>query len=89
MNLRVTFPLRWPGCCYGRGMHSESTLISRVRSEFLEMPGLQLTLPQAARLWGLEQHACRRIIDALVTASFLRWTPRGTVVRTESMGVSW
>jgi hypothetical protein len=65
-------------------MHHEAALISRVRSEFLEMPGLQLTLPQAARLWGLEQRACRDIIDALVTTAFLRWTPRGTVVRTES-----
>ena len=56
-------------------------LINRVRSEFNEMPGLQLTLPQAARLWGMDQFACQGIIDALVEASFLRWTPRGTIVR--------
>ena len=59
-----------------------SALVSRIRSEFLEMPGLQLTLAQAARLWGLEQRACRDVIEALVASSFLRWTPRGTVVRT-------
>lgn len=64
-------------------MHS-STLVSRIQSEFLEMPGLQLTLPQAARLWGLEPRACHDIIEALVACAFLRWTPRGTVVRTES-----
>jgi hypothetical protein len=64
-------------------MHS-TALLSRIRSEFLEMPGLQLTLAQASRLWGLEPRACRDIIEALVASAFLRWTPRGTVVRTES-----
>jgi len=58
-------------------------LVNRVRSEFIEMPGLQLTLSQASRLWGLEVAACRSIITTLVDASFLRWTPRGTVVRVE------
>ena len=56
-------------------------LVHRVRSEFDEMPGLQLTLPQAARLWGLDHEASRLVIDALVERSFLRWTARGTVVR--------
>ena len=55
----------------------------RVRNEFIEMPGLQLTLPQAARLWGLDHDASRRVIDALVEGSFLRWTTRGTVVRVD------
>ncbi len=58
-------------------------LVNRVRSEFIEMPGLQLTLPQAARLWGLDQAASRRVIDALVELAFLRWTPRGTIVRVD------
>ena len=56
-------------------------VVTRIRSEFMEMPGLQLTVPQAARLWGLEQDACHDVIDALVATAFLRWTPRGTVVR--------
>lgn len=59
-------------------------LVNRVRAEFIEMPGLQLTLPQAARLWGLEPTACRSVIDALVQTSFLRWTPKGMVVRAEA-----
>jgi hypothetical protein len=57
------------------------TLFERVRGEFNEMPGLQLTIAQAARLWGLDDTACRRVIDALVESAFLRWTPAGTVVR--------
>jgi hypothetical protein len=39
-------------------------------------------VPQACRLWGLEPRACHDVIDALVASAFLRWTPRGTVVRT-------
>jgi hypothetical protein len=59
------------------------TLFERVRGEFNEMPGLQLTIAQASKLWGMEQAACRRVIDALVDAAFLRWTQAGTVIRTE------
>lgn len=58
------------------------TIVDRVRSEFVEMPGLELTLPQAGRLWNLDAHECQRIIDALVHTGFLRWTARRTVVRT-------
>jgi hypothetical protein len=58
-----------------------SALSDRVRGEFLEMPGLQLTMPQAARLWGLDIAACSAVVDALVESSFLRWTPAGTIIR--------
>jgi hypothetical protein len=64
-------------------MHSPA-LVSRIRSEFLEMPGLQLTMAQAARLWNLEPRACRDVIEALVDSAFLRWTARGTIVRTDT-----
>jgi hypothetical protein len=63
-------------------MHARA-VVERVRGEFLEMPGLQLTMPQAVRLWGLDPEACRAVIDALVDAAFLRWTPAGTIVRVE------
>ena len=59
-------------------------LAERVRGEFNEMPGLQLTMAQAARLWGMDPKACRTVIDALVDSAFLRWTAAGTVVRMES-----
>jgi hypothetical protein len=59
-------------------------LLHRVQNEFIEMPGLQLTLPQAARLWGLDLDASRRVIDALVEGAFLRWTPQGTVIRAKA-----
>ena len=59
-------------------------VVRRVREEFKEMPGLRLTPAQARRLWGLEQEMCRAVIDALVSAAFLRWTPAGAVTRTGS-----
>ena len=57
------------------------SVVDRVRAEFVEMPGLELTLPQAVRLWGLAPDDCRHVLDALADAGFLKWTPRCTVVR--------
>ena len=59
-------------------------VLRRVRSEFVEMPGLRLTPAQATRLWGLDGDACQAVIKALIDASFLRWTPAGAVTRAES-----
>lgn len=59
-----------------------ASVIDRVRAEFVEMPGLELTLPQAVRLWNLGFDDCRHVLDSLADAGFLRWTPRRTVVRT-------
>ena len=64
-------------------INSAPALVERVRGEFNEMPGLQLTVAQAARLWGMEQSACRQVVDALVATAFLRWTAAGTIVRVE------
>jgi hypothetical protein len=60
---------------------STPSVIERVRGEFIEMPGLQLTMAQAARLWGLEMNACRHVVDVLVESAFLRWTAGGKIVR--------
>jgi hypothetical protein len=46
-------------------------LCARVEAEFREMPGLRLTLPQAARLFGIEAARCERVLDALVHAGAL------------------
>ena len=57
----------------GRPSHDDSItpLFHRVRSEFLEMPGLRLTPAQAARLWSLDLPTSDRILDDLTTAGFL------------------
>jgi hypothetical protein len=61
---------------------SFAAVVDRVRGEFVEMPGLELTLPQAVRLWTLGADDCRFVIDALVDAGFLKWTAKRTIVRT-------
>ncbi len=62
-----------------------SHVVDRVRSHFTEMPGLELTMPQAVRLLGFGVDDCRYVIDSLVDAGFLRWTARRTIVRTDAM----
>ena len=46
-------------------------LVRRVRSEYLEMPGLRLTRPQASRLLGLDSAMCERVLQRLVDSAFL------------------
>jgi hypothetical protein len=58
-------------------------LVERVRCEFLEMPGLRLTMPQAARLWGLDVPSCEAVVDALVACEFLQRTASGAVARVD------
>jgi hypothetical protein len=59
-------------------------LVDRVRGEFNEMPGMQLTEAQAARLWGVEPTACRSVVEVLVGTEFLRRTPSGRIARAVS-----
>jgi len=49
------------------------TLHVRVRGEYREMPGLRLTLAQAARLFNLNRADCQRVLQTLVTDGAL-WT---------------
>ena len=56
-------------------------VLRRVQGEFLEMPGLRLTEPQARRLWGLDSVWCEAVLDALVDAKFLFKTRTGAFMR--------
>ena len=58
-------------------------MLRRVQGEFLEMPGLRLTGPQARRLWGLDATACDSLLGALVDAKFLFRTRDGAFMRVE------
>lgn len=55
----------------------------RVQGEFLEMPGLRLTEPQARRLWNLDQQSCESLLGILVEEKFLFRTRDGAFMRTE------
>jgi hypothetical protein len=47
-------------------------MLGRIRSEYLEMPGLCLTLKQAQRLGGLDEETCREVMQFLVDTKVLR-----------------
>ena len=49
----------------------EHDLCAQVWAAFREMPGLNLTLPQAARLFGLDHARCAGVLDALVLSGVL------------------
>jgi hypothetical protein len=49
----------------------EPDLYIRVQGEFSEMPGLTLTVRQAARLFSIEQSRCERVLGALVNEGVL------------------
>jgi hypothetical protein len=51
-----------------------------IRAEYLEVPGLSLTLPQAQRLWGLDEVTSCAVFEALVDAQFLKRTRTGGYV---------
>ena len=61
-----------------RGWHE---LLRRVAGEYREMPGLSLTAPQAARLWGLEHATCAVVLTTLLERQVLRRTAIGTYLR--------
>ena len=52
-------------------MRTIEDVLSRLRAEFLEMPGMRLTPDQVQRLCGLEGPLCRLALDALVASQFL------------------
>ena len=58
----------------------------RVRNEFVEMPGLRLTEPQARRLWGLDPARCATLLDTLVKNRFLVRTRDGAFLRADNAG---
>jgi hypothetical protein len=47
------------------------TVIMRARAEYLEMPGMCLTMPQAARLFNINLDVCAIMLDVLVGDGFL------------------
>ncbi len=61
-------------------------VLRRVQGEFLEMPGLRLTEPQARRLWNLDQTSCESLLGMLVAEKFLFRTRDGAFMRLDHGG---
>lgn len=64
-----------------RALMGLNAVTQRVRAEFDEMPGLTLTEPQAAKLFGIERTVCRDVIEQLIDESYLRKTRTGSIIR--------
>jgi DNA-binding IclR family transcriptional regulator len=56
----------------------EGSLHHRIYGEYREMPGLCLTIWQAAKLWGLDTPEATRILEQLERAGLLKRTAQGT-----------
>jgi Fic family protein len=50
---------------------SESTNRERIRSEYIDMPGLVLTVSQAARLLGITPRQSELLLSELASSGFL------------------
>jgi len=59
-------------------------LLLRIRGEFLEMPGMSLTLRQAMRLWHLDAETCEAALRLLVEHRFLVHGAHGRFRRLEA-----
>lgn len=68
-----------PAADAARGALSTLDVITRVKNEFREMPGLCLTSPQAQRLWCLDESTCTRVLSTLVTEGYLRRSTIGYI----------
>ena len=55
-------------------------LLRRIRAEFLEMPGLCLTMRQALRLWLMEPLVGEALLNSLLRSRFLRRDAQGLFV---------
>jgi hypothetical protein len=78
-------PPSWTGAISRVGRRAErresnQRLVRRIRAEFLEMPGLRLTIEQAQRLWSLKPDKCPTLLKSLLDTRFLRRTERGLFV---------
>jgi Fic family protein len=56
------------------------TLLTRIRAEYREMPGLQLTFAQARALWQLDTQTCSAVLQMLLDEGFLVRTSDGRFV---------
>ncbi|MEY4637081.1 MAG: hypothetical protein RJA55_2879 [Acidobacteriota bacterium] len=63
-----------------RDLAARAEILRRIESEYREMPGLRLTLPQAQRLFALRDDVCARVLAALADQAVLRRDANGAYV---------
>ena len=91
MNDRHKFTGRLHRSPDRRDPSSRELLLRRIRSEFVEMPCLRLTGPQARRLFHLTTDVCERVLATLVRDNVLicdidgRYKISGTQMSTDRL----
>jgi DNA-binding IclR family transcriptional regulator len=63
----------------------KALITERVRGEYREMPGLALTLAQAARLWSLDAATCSDVLTSLVELGYLTRRADGAFCRSSDL----
>ena len=58
-------------------VHDLDVLRARIEGEYREMPGLSLSLTQAARLWALDCTTAARVLEVLSETNVLARTRDG------------
>jgi hypothetical protein len=69
-------------------MPADAVLLSRIRGEYREMPGLRLTPRQACCLWQLDTATCSAVLNRLIDEGFLALTKDGSFVAAASPGAT-
>lgn len=60
-----------PFAASGSNPSDSAHLTTLIRAEYIEMPGLSVTLAQAARLWNIDRHRCLHVLESLLNEGFL------------------
>lgn len=70
----------------GQESNTEHAIVAHwlrlIRAEYLEAPGLRVTLAEARRFWGLDVRIISRVFEILVNVGFLKQTRTGVYLRT-------
>jgi hypothetical protein len=60
-----------PAALSGISVEEFAAAVAQAKAHYIEMPGLTLTLAQAARLWACDESLCNDVLSTLVDARFL------------------
>jgi hypothetical protein len=66
-----------------RNQRTRIELLYRVRSEFLDMPGLRLTREQASKLLAQRLDVCERVLQQLEKEGLLKRVSEGAYCRSD------
>ena len=58
-----------------------AALVTKIQNDFLDIPGLTLTLSQVRTRVGTDESTCEAILNTLVDANVLARTPGNSYVR--------